>query len=258
MNLVDVSREFRTEDDALAFLEKMRWPDGIVRCPTCGNNKVSHITRQTAGKNKRTRIYQCLEKTCRQQFSATSGTIFNDSHIPLTTWFQAVALLVEAKKGMSALQLKRTLWGDHKGSYKTAWYLCHRIRESMKDLFPTKLDGTVQMDELYIGGKAKRKGPKRPRSRFDTVLGMIEQGGGRVRYFHTPDLRAKTLKPIIDRHISGNVHRIVTDCAMVYPFAFDKKFNARHRTVNHSIMEWVSPEGFTTNAIESVSRAEQN
>src|SRR5271165_6724746 len=137
MNLIDVIKEFKTEDDALEFLEKMRWPNG-VRCPTCGNDKISKITRKTESKNKRTRLYQCLEKTCKQQFSATSGTIYGDSHLPLTTWFKAIALMVDAKKGMSAVQLQTHLGI---GSYKTAWYLCHRVREAMKELFPTKLTG---------------------------------------------------------------------------------------------------------------------
>ncbi len=245
MNLIDVTKTFQTEDDALQFLEQMRWPDGVIRCPICGNDRISKITRKTASKNKRTRIYQCLEKTCKKQFSATSGTIYGDSHIPLRTWFMAVAFIVDAKKGMSALQLQRHLGLK---SYESAWFLCHRIRESMRDPFPTKLTGQVQVDELYIGGKAKRRGVTRPRSRFDTVLGMIEQGG-RLRYFHTPDLRAKTLKPLLDRHISSHTRHIVTDSAMVYPFALDKAFKPKHRTVNHTI-EWVSPEGFTTNAIE--------
>ena len=81
MNLIDVTQTFQTEDDALQFLEQMRWPDGI-RCPTCGCNCISKITRKSASKNKRTRVYQCLEKTCKQQFSPTRGTIFGDSHIP--------------------------------------------------------------------------------------------------------------------------------------------------------------------------------
>src|ERR1700691_3740590 len=98
MNLIDVTKTFKTEDDALEFLEKMRWPDG-VRCTVCGNEKVSKITRQTASKNKRTSIYQCLEKTCKAQFSATSGTIYGDSHLPLTTWFMAIAFMLDDKKG---------------------------------------------------------------------------------------------------------------------------------------------------------------
>jgi len=132
MKLIDVTKKFNTEAKCLAYIEKMRWPNGIA-CVHCGVLNVSTITRN-AGKNKRMRIYQCLEKECGKQFSATSGTIFHDSHLPLPIWFIAVLLLCEAKKGMSAHQLKRTIWGQHKGSYKTAWYLCHRIRAAMKQV----------------------------------------------------------------------------------------------------------------------------
>src|ERR1700678_2244689 len=98
MNLIDITEQFSSDDDCLAYLEAQRWPDG-VRCPTCGNDRISRITRKTVSKNKRTRIYQCLEKTCKQQFSATNGTIYADSHLPLHLWFMAVALIVDAKKG---------------------------------------------------------------------------------------------------------------------------------------------------------------
>src|ERR1700723_3483230 len=108
MNLIDVTEQFKTDDDCLAYLESMRWPNGI-RCPVCGESRISKITRKTASKNKRTRIYQCLEETCKTQFSATSGTIFNDSHLPLVKWFMAMALIVDAKKSMSAKQLQQHL-----------------------------------------------------------------------------------------------------------------------------------------------------
>jgi len=127
MNLIDVTQRFKSEDDCLAYLESMRWPDGIC-CPVCGRERISKITRKTASKNKRTRIYQCLEEACKQQFSSTSGTIFNDSHLPLTKWFMALALIVDAKKSISANQLKEHLGI---GSYRTAWHLAHRIRKAM-------------------------------------------------------------------------------------------------------------------------------
>ncbi len=132
MNLIDVTQTFKTDDDCLAYLETMRWPDGI-RCPICGNDRISKITRKTVSKNKRTRIYQCLEKTCKSQFSATNGTIFNDSHLPLTKWFMAMAIIVDAKKGISAKQLQEHLGI---GSYKTAWYIAHRIRKAMVNFRP--------------------------------------------------------------------------------------------------------------------------
>src|SRR5712691_10428019 len=101
MRLIDVAKSLGTEEKCLAFHEKMRWPAG-VRCVTCGGDKISEITRQSESKNKRSLLYQCLEPTCKQQFSATSGTIFSDSHLSLDKWLIAVALIVDAKKGISA------------------------------------------------------------------------------------------------------------------------------------------------------------
>ena len=152
MNLIDVTQQFRTDDDCLAYLESMRWPEGI-RCPVCGCDRVSKITRKAGSKNVRTRIYQCLEATCKQQFSATSGTIFNDSHLPLTKWFLAMALIVDAKKSISANQLKNHLGI---GSYRTAWYMAHRIRKAMENHSIEKLTGIVEIDETYVGGRHRR------------------------------------------------------------------------------------------------------
>jgi hypothetical protein len=128
MRLIDVGKAFATDEQCLNYLERSRWPNG-VRCLTCGCDKVSRITRKSKSKNKRAQLYQCLEPTCKQQFSVTTGTIFHDSHLPLHKWFTAIALIVDAKKGMSALQLKRHLGCN----YRTAWYLAHRIREAMDE-----------------------------------------------------------------------------------------------------------------------------
>jgi transposase-like protein len=108
MKLIDVTSQFSTEDKCLDYLEAMRWPNGEIGCVHCGEmGRVSKITRTDGGDNKRKRIYQCL--ACKKQFSATSGTIFNDTHLPLIKWFMAIALICEAKKGLSALQLQRHL-----------------------------------------------------------------------------------------------------------------------------------------------------
>ena len=246
MNLIDVTKQFATDEQCLAYLEQMRWPDGKVRCSVCGNDHISRITRKSATKNVRKSLYQCLEPTCKQQFSATSGTIFNDSHLPLHKWFMALAIVVDAKKGISANQLKEHLGI---GSYRTAWYMAHRIRKAMEEGFPTKMTGVVEMDETYIGGKAKRRGIQKPRPKKDMVIGMRERGG-RVRFFHVPRLKKNTMKSILDRHIRTDVKQIVTDQAVVYDFALDKTFSRKHHTVNHS-REWVSIEGAHTNTIES-------
>ncbi|HUK88519.1 MAG TPA: IS1595 family transposase, partial [Terriglobales bacterium] len=171
MNLIDVTKQFSTDDKCLDYLEALRWPDG-VRCPVCGAKEVSRIARKKASKNKRTRLYQCLEPTCKHQFSATAGTIFNDSHLPLRSWFIAVALMLNAKKGLSALQLQRDLGI---GSYRTAWYLAHRIRKAMEEGDGLKLTGTVEIDEVYIGGK--QRGHKGKLTNKDVVLGIRQRGG---------------------------------------------------------------------------------
>lgn len=251
MNLIDTTKAFATEEQCLEFLEKMRWPEG-VRCPVCGNDKISRITRKSKTKNVRDRLYACLEPTCKHRFSATAGTVFHRSHLPLTKWFMAIAIVVDAKKGISANQLMEHLGI---GSYRTAWYMVHRIRKAMVELFPTKLSGIVEIDETYIGGKAKRRGRRKDgrtwRQKKDMVIGMRERDG-RVRFFHVPNLKADTMKKLLDRHISSHTRRIMTDSSVVYDFAMDKDFQRIHRSVNHSI-EWVKPGDIEvhTNTVES-------
>jgi hypothetical protein len=244
----------------------MRWPSG-VRCAVCGGNRISRIERTNivkkgekagqASKNVRKNVYQCLEPTCKQQFSVTAGTIFHDTRIPLTKWFLAISLVMEAKKGMSAMQLKRSLWGDHKGSYQTAWHMMHRIREAMaEETGPfNQLRGVVEIDETYIGGKAKRRGGRvrnqKPRAeKFDMVLGMRERGG-RVKYVHIADGKAATIREAVQKHVVPSPTRIYTDAAAVYDFAFDPELKKKHRSVNHSI-QWVVPgTRIHTNTVES-------
>lgn len=256
MNLIDVTKNFATEEQCLDFLERMRWPKG-VRCLACESTNLSKITRtvdetktrKEKKQNKRTRLYACLE--CGKRFTPTVGTIFEKSHLPLPIWFMAIAIVMDAKKGMSALQLKEHLGI---GSYRTAWYMVHRIRKAMVELFPTKLSGIVEVDETYIGGKSKRRHRKDTRTwhhKKDMVIGMRERGG-RVRFFHVPNLKAETMKKLLDRHIAVETKRIMTDSSIVYDFAMDKDFQRVHRMVNHSI-EWVKPGDIQvhTNTVES-------
>ena len=155
MNLLNVTQKFRTEDDALDYLIRARWPEG-VKCLGCGYDKCYQIA--TRGKTgKPCRLFECAE--CKLHFSATTGTLFHDSHLPLTKWFMAMALVSEAKKGVSALQISR-----HIGvAYKTAWHLMHRIRKAMEELNDTPLGGTgkvIEIDETFLGGKKLGKGVK--------------------------------------------------------------------------------------------------
>jgi DNA-directed RNA polymerase subunit RPC12/RpoP len=149
-SLIAVQEELGTEERCLAFLETLRWPDGI-RCVECDHDKVSKFTTKEGTRERVNRkgekviskvparhLYQCLK--CSAQFTARVGTIFNDSHLPLQKWMQAVAIMCNAKKGVSA----RQLWRDLGTSYKTAWYLAHRIREAMMlgNFNDQKMEGT--------------------------------------------------------------------------------------------------------------------
>ncbi len=224
MKLIDVTKQFTTDDKCLDYIEKMRWPHGVC-CVHCGVLNVSAITR-TAGKNKRTRIYQCLEKECGKQFSATSGTIFNDTHLPLTKWFLAIAFICEAKKGMSALQVQRHLGVN----YRTAWHLCHRIREAMQE--GGLLTGVVEADETYLTPKKPRKGkPYVKKDKRDVVLGMIERGG-RLRLVPIADAKIEIIEPVLDKHISPDAI-LQTDGHPTYAIIGERKF-AAHRVIDHA------------------------
>ena len=223
--MIDITAQFATEAKCLDYLEHMRWPNGVA-CVHCGVMNVSTITRK-AGKNKRARIYQCLEKECGKQFSATSGTIFNDTHLPLTKWFLAIALICEAKKGMSAKQLERHLGVN----YRTAWHLCHRIREAMQD-GGDLLTGIVETDETYLTPKKPRKGkPYVKKEKRDIVLGMIERGG-RLRLIPISDAKREIIEPVIAKHIDPNAI-LQTDAHPTYEIISTRRLG-EHRVINHN------------------------
>src|SRR5688500_11858322 len=143
MTLPKLMDAFDTDAECRAVLEQLRWPEG-VRCLRCDSASISRI--------KTRKQFDC--NACRYRFSVTTGTVFHDSHLALPKWFLAVLLMCEAKKGISANQMKRTLGVAH----KTAWYLCHRIREAMMSVQPAPLDGTIECDETYVGGKLRGHG----------------------------------------------------------------------------------------------------
>ncbi len=243
MTLPEVNLMYSTDDRCRQLLERLRWPEGVM-CPRCKDTRVSRLKDYAR--------YECVG--CEYQFTATSGTIFHDSHLPLPIWFLATLLLCEAKKGMSAHQLKRTIWGLHKGSYKTAWYLCHRIRRAMKQVQQPMLDGTVEMDETYVGGKQRGYGSgwRGERHTKQVVIG-IRQRGGALRFFHAEDAKSGTLAKYIQDNISTDVDVIVTDELPAYPKATGELVD-KHHTVNHSRKEYVTYKGdlmLTTNSAES-------
>jgi transposase-like protein len=128
MNLLNVTSKFQTEGQCLDYIEKIRWPNREIGCVHCGNvGRVARITRKSKGPNKRARLYYC--RACRKQFSATSGTLLQYTKLPLNVWFRAIVLFSKAKEGISARQIELNLGM----SSCTAWHLCHRIRQGLKD-----------------------------------------------------------------------------------------------------------------------------
>jgi len=246
MNLIDVSKHFGTPEACNDFLEQMRWPDG-VRCVKCNSPKVTKYTKQEGTrtrKNPKTGkieekpvpariLYVCRE--CKNQFSVGAGTIFNDTHLDLQKWFQAVALMVNAKKGLSALQLKRDLGT----AYKTSWYLSMRIRKAMGLVEAAEekpLTGTIEADEAYMGSKKYDKRRKRGPWEKEPVFGMIERGG-KARTYHMPEVTRKNVADKIKDDISIKADALYTDDSSLY----DKvPANVKkHEIVNHSAHEWV-------------------
>jgi ISXO2-like transposase domain/Transposase zinc-ribbon domain len=259
VSLAEIFIKFSTDEQCLQYIGKMRWPDGIVRCPTCGDKNISKYerpaepTRKTRSKtrdekkvNRRAWFYICLNKDCRQQFSPTSGTLFADSHLPLITWFHAIGLMLNAKKGISAKQLQRDLGI---GGYKTAWYLNHRIREAMGNGDIPKLGGIVEIDETYVGGKVSGKGQRYAKKQKQVVMGAIQRGG-ELRLQHVTAANVGTFREFITSNVSDDVERVMTDQHGAYPTALGSKLADRHETVNHIIGEYVRGD-VTTNSIES-------
>jgi len=242
MNLLQVAKNFATEDMALAYLVVTRWPNG-VHCLACDSARVYTIT--TKGKTgRKIHLYECGD--CGLHFSATTGTLFHDSHLPLTKWFAAMALMAEAKKGISANQVAR-----HIGcSYKTAWYLCHRIRKAMQELNAPAIGGpgkVVEIDETYVGGKMRRKGYMAARDAKIKVLGLAERGG-RVHLQTIESTKAEAVQPVLDAKLHPDTDKVVTDEHMTYYRTVPKD---KHEP--HSHKRELDEEGFirSTRSIET-------
>lgn len=235
MNLIDINTMFPTEEKCRELLTRLRFPEG-PRCLRCKAPVVELETEK--------QLFYC--KDCDYQFSVTAGTVFNDSHLPLVKWLTATLLLCEAKKGMSACQIQRTLGI---GSYKTAWYLCHRIRHAMAQTDKPMLDGKVEMDETYIGGK--QQGHEGMKKSKEVVIG-IRQRGGELRFFHAQDAKSGTLAKYIKENISTDVEVMFTDEWAAYPRAMMKSgiHGDQHKTIRHGAKIYVDGD-IHTNTVES-------
>jgi len=259
LNLIALAQHFSDEDKAREFVEKLRWPDGPI-CPKCGevNNayKLEPKPAKEGGKGKHVRkgVWKC--GGCREQFTVTVGTIFEDSHIPLSKWLLAYHLLCASKKGMSAHQLHRML----KVTYRSAWFMAHRIRYTMsQEPLSSKLQGIIEVDETYIGGKIRtvpqvQKLGARPKDRISqysnkaSVVSILQRGG-RVQSKHVTRVTTENLRPIIEEMVAEDAH-VMTDSSTVLKGAMRGR---KHDQVNHKAEEYVRYENgvcITTNSIE--------
>lgn len=176
--LIDVLQ--LTPEECREILVVNRWPDGVV-CPKCGAPDAYRINRRSRTKNVVSSLFKCRD--CRRQFSATVGTIFEDSKIPLNKWFAAIYLMCSSKKGVSAHQTHRML----KVSYETAWFMCHRVREAMKSDDDDRMGGIVEADETYMGARTRRGHPTwHERIKDEEEMGLREPSPRRVRLTTRP------------------------------------------------------------------------
>src|SRR5216684_617155 len=215
LTLIQIAQRFSTEEAARDYFEKLRWPNGPV-CPHCGNADQA-------------RVYKGAE--CLQGFTVTVGTVCEDSHIPLNKWLIGFYMMCASKTQVSALQLQRQL---EIGSYRSAWFMCHRIRFAVQDIMPTeKLDGIVEADETYVGG-VKRGMGRRYTGNKTAVVAVVERGG-RARSQVVPKVSGDVLGRLLKQHVAESAH-LNTHEAPVYKKP-GKSF-ASHDVVNHSQEEY--------------------
>src|SRR5881398_3498941 len=194
MNLPKLIEQFGSDEKCRARLTELRWPNGVT-CPRCQSKSISNVIERDQ--------YDCNQ--CRYQFSATSGTIFHDTHLPLSKWFLAIYLMTESKKGMSALQIKRTL----NVSYETAWYLCHRIRAAMREINSELLRAVVEVDETYADGHVRGKGRGYTGNK-PIALGAVHRGG-KIRLRIIPNATKAVLHKFIHDTTATATEAIYTD-----------------------------------------------
>jgi transposase-like protein len=231
MNITDPI--FHDEAKALAHIEASRWPDAEPVCPHCGSTR----TLRMGGK---TQAGMHLCNDCRDKFTVRTGTVMERSHVPLHKWLLATHLMAASKKGMSAKQMERMLGV----TYKTAWFLCHRIREAMDGATGNAPLGggnkVVEADETFVGGKARNRAFRAPKPK-KAVVALVERDG-QVRSFHVANVNAKQLRGLIVTNVDRASH-LMTDESMVYT-RVGREF-AGHSTVVHSANEYVRMGGFT-------------
>jgi len=239
MKAIHTEPRFNDDNAARKHLESIRWPSGAI-CPHCGGTERNSLLQ---GKSHRAGLYFCGD--CREQFTVTVGTVFERSKVALHKWIYATHLMCASKKGISAKQLERMLGV----TYKTAWFMSHRIREAMINGLTTPMGGNggaVEVDETYWGNVGKQANGARGWAHKMKVVSLVERDGVK-RSFHVANVTAETLRPILKAQISSKAH-LMTDEARVYkPLATEF---AQHSSVNHSAGEYKRGD-VTTNTVES-------
>lgn len=234
MNLSKLLDEYAEESKSRQYLEALRWPDGVA-CPRCAGRSISTIGERG--------VHEC--NICRYQFTVCVGTVLQDTKLPLRKWLVATFLITESKKGISANQLRRMVGS----TYKTAWYLSHRIREAMSEATSkTPLTGTVEVDETFVGGKPRNRGRKpgpRAGKPKTMVLGAVARGGGVRLHVDRRQRTSAALREFIAQAVHDDASAIYTDAAPAYGDLTDE--NTRHETVNHTANEWVRGDVHTNN-----------
>lgn len=254
LSLAQITEVFNDEDKARELLENLRWK-GEATCPHCESLRVYKLTPKEGSKTRKG-LWKC--GTCRKQFTVTVGTIFEQTRIPLGKWLMAIHKLCSSKKGISALQLMRELWPEDgyrrekdgyfvRNHYKTAFFMMHRIRYAMgQEPLRTKLKGTVEADEVYLGGKQTnmhhkdkvRRGISGRGTSKDKapVITLVERGGN-VKTHHMEHVTSANIKKVLRDCVAPNNAFLMTDEAMPYKGA--KHMFLGHESVNHSQKEYV-------------------
>lgn len=236
MNLAQVTK--LNEEQAREYLEGIRWPSGPF-CPRCGCMEVTKLQ----GKSTRPGVYKCKAKGCRKPFTVTVGTIFERSHVKLREWVIAFHLMCSSKKGVSAHQIHRSLGV----TYKTAWFICHRIRHAMaKGSFDSKMAGTVEADETYVGGKQRASKRKVEGTNKTPVVALVERDGS-VRAVVMPRVNVNNIR----RHVRQNVDLgaiLMTDESALYTAVGKSQF--KHNVIKHKAGIYAKGPIYT-NTVES-------
>ena len=264
ISLPRITTEVTTEAEAYLYLERLRWADGVV-CPHCGgtgrcfylnpDNGVSRKTR--TGSRSQRRVWKCGD--CRRQFSVLTGTIFHGTKISVRTWLMVIFEMCSAKNGISAREIER----KYELTAKTAWFMCHRIREAMKrQPLAGLLSGTVASDETWVGGKPSNQSKKQraPRRGWNgsvagghtdkpAVMALVDTKTGEVRSRVVPDVKGATLRAAIADNVEMGSTTLITDEWKGYKVVSGEMKG--HETVNHSRDEYVNKHGYTTNQVEA-------